>query len=165
MARQSLRTADLCDRHFEKLRIVDLTLTNFGGETSAYGRASLVQLEDDNRILFDVLAQNGAGKVLVVQVKGLARPAVVGEGVVSLAVRHGWNGIIVDGAVRDVRYLAAAPLCVVAREVRPFRVRSDRRGCVVDRLILGGVQITADENVLVDEDGIIVFDQDLAADS
>jgi regulator of ribonuclease activity A len=93
-------TADLCDRYLDKIRVVDLQLSNFGGQATLLGSAFLIEIEEDNRILFKLLDQDGYEKVVVIKVISGARPAVVGERVVELAVRRGWGGIIVDGAVR-----------------------------------------------------------------
>ena len=148
-------TADLCDSGADNLCVLDVPLLRFGTVTSACGSVRLARLQDDNRLLFDVGAEPGDGRILVVSVQSKARPAVVGENVARRALENGWSGILVDGAVRDTRVLASIPLVIAAREVRPFRMRTEARGELVDELIFGGVAVRSGDRVVIDEDGIV----------
>lgn len=151
-------TADLCDHAGADLRIADIALRSFGGITFGSGPARLVQLDDDNRILFDVLGEPGMGAILLVKVQSAAHPAVVGENVARRALENGWAGLVVDGSVRDVGILASIPLLIVAREPRPFRMRTESRGAEVDSFLFGGVTVRTNDIVVVDEDGIVFLD-------
>ncbi|MFD2414939.1 RraA family protein [Amycolatopsis pigmentata] len=151
-----LSTADLCDEFFDVLRFPDLALRRFGGVPAGAGRAALVDLDADNRILFEVLAQSGRGKALVVRSRSPACPAVVGATLVALAVKNDWECLVIDGALRDVAQVRHAPMCVYAREQRPFRLRAGPAGRVLDQLDLVGTPIRSGDLVTVDEDGIIV---------
>ena len=150
-------TANICDRGQDDVRVVDLAMRSFGGIPAAAGAVELVRLHDDNRLLFDVVAKPGGGRILMVAVEADSRPAVVGENVARAAFASGWGGIIVDGAVRDARVLPTIPILIVARETRPFRLKTDKRGDVVAQLAFGGVVVRAGDQAAVDQDGIVFF--------
>ena len=153
------RTAELCDQFFEKLRIPDLALTSYGAAPSGRGRAVLVEIEHDNTVLFEVLKQSGVNKVLVIKATSAMRPAVVGDQVASLAVENRWRCILIDGAIRDLADLKTMDLCIVAREPRPFRIRgAGRAGQIVGQLEIGNVTINTGDMIVIDEDGIVIFD-------
>jgi regulator of ribonuclease activity A len=152
---ETVCTADLCDKLQGSRGVADFIGRNFGAVAYGDGSARLVHLDDDNRILFDILGEQGDGSILIVKVDSAARPAVVGENVAQRAFQNGWGGLIIDGAVRDTRVLATIPLLILAREARPFRLRTETRGAEVDRLLFGGLQIRKGDRVVADEDGIV----------
>ena len=117
----------------------------------------MVELDDDNRLLFDVLKNDGDGNFLVIKVLSSDKPAVVGERVATLAVENNWGGILIDGALRDVGMLRTIPLCIAATHVQPFRLRTKVPGRLVKTLPIGGVTLSQDDIVVVDEDGLISF--------
>jgi len=148
-------TADLCDETEGAWRIAEFPARSFGAVASGDGPVRLVHLHDDNRILFDVLAEPGNGSILIINVESASRPAVVGENLAQRALENGWRGLLVDGAVRDTRALATIPLLIIAREARPFRLRTATRGKEVDELLFGGLWVRKGDRVVIDEDGIV----------
>lgn len=47
------------------------------------------------------LSENGRGKVLVIDGGGSLRCALVGDMVAKDAIKNEWNGIIINGCIRD----------------------------------------------------------------
>lgn len=154
-------TTDICDEHYENIRVLDLDYRFFSGKTSAAGTAVLLDLADDNRIIFDVLKEGGAGKILVIKVHNQKSPAVVGEATAQLAVEHKWEALIIDGALRDTKEIKSLPVCIAATKVRPFRLRTENFGKKVKCLNIGGVAIKEGDVIVVDEDGMIAFEHGL----
>ena len=74
----------------------------------------LVELYDDNRILFDLLRERNDKQVLVVRVLSQDNPAVVGESVARMAIENGWSGMIVEGNLRDSGVLNTLNIGVMA---------------------------------------------------
>ena len=157
---ETVCTADLCDASVPGLRIPDAAFRNFGAVAQAAGEVRLVRLHDDNRLLFDVVDELGGGRILVVSVESPDRPAVVGENVALRALEKGWGGILIDGAVRDSIILATIALPIAARETRPFRLRTENRGEIVNELAVGGVIVRSGDWVAFDEDGVVFYKPD-----
>ncbi|WP_455868255.1 RraA family protein, partial [Proteus mirabilis] len=66
-----------------------------------------------------ILATAGEGAVLVVDGGGSLASALMGDLIAASAVRCGWAGVIIVGAVRDRAALAELPLGVKALGSNP----------------------------------------------
>ncbi|HND14168.1 MAG TPA: ribonuclease E activity regulator RraA, partial [Pseudomonadales bacterium] len=98
----------------------------------------------------------GRGCVLVVDGGGSLRRSLLGDQLAEKAVRNGWEGIVVFGAVRDVEALARLDLGVKALAAIPLK--TDKRG-IGDRDIavrFAGVDFIPGEHLYADANGIIV---------
>lgn len=99
-------TSDLCDIYHEEVNVVEPLFSNFGGRTSFGGKITTVKCFEDNGLLFDLLEENGLGRVLVVDGGGSVRRALINAELADLALKNEWEGIVVYGAVRQVDELA-----------------------------------------------------------
>jgi regulator of ribonuclease activity A len=72
------------------------------------------------------------------------------------AVKNGWAGVVVWGAVRDTAALAALPLAVFAIAVNPMRSVKRGAGERDVPVRFGGVGFTPGHWLAVDSDGLIV---------
>ena len=54
----------------------------------------------DNGLLYDLLEENGRGRVLLVDGGGSVRRALIDADLARLAVQNEWEGIVVYGSVR-----------------------------------------------------------------
>ncbi len=59
-------TSELCDIYQEDVNVVEPLFSNFGGRASFGGQIITVKCFEDNGLLYDLLEQNGRGRVLVV---------------------------------------------------------------------------------------------------
>jgi regulator of ribonuclease activity A len=148
-------TTDLSDAHPDAL-VLDAILRPFGGARRFFGRARTVRCFEDNTLVRAALETPGDGGVLVVDGGGSLRCALVGGNLGSLAVRHGWAGIVVFGCVRDVAELAPLPVGILALAAHPRK--SVRRGWGVagEAVSFGGVTVREGDWVYADEDGVVV---------
>ena len=82
MARENtiIRTADICDDHREDARICEIQFKDVGGRNHFHGTVVCLSTYEDNTGLRAVLAEGGAGKVLVVDGRGSLRRALCGWG-------------------------------------------------------------------------------------
>ncbi len=94
-------TSDLCDIYHEEVNVVEPLFSNFGGRTSFGGKITTVKCFEDNGLLFDLLEENGLGRVLVVDGGGSVRRALINAELAELALKNEWEGIVVYGAVRQ----------------------------------------------------------------
>ena len=103
-----------------------------------------------------MVASAGPTQVLVVAAGG-AEVSMMG-GIVALSARkRGIEGVLIDGACRDIEDIRATGLWVASRHVTPRtgkrRVRLDRFGAPVE---IGGLRIQAGDLVVGDETGVVV---------
>ncbi len=70
-------TSELCDIYHEEVNVVEPLFSNFGGRTSFGGQITTVKCFEDNGLLFDLLEENGRGRVLLVDGGGSVRRALI----------------------------------------------------------------------------------------
>jgi regulator of ribonuclease activity A len=105
------------------------------------------------------LEEAGAGRVLVIDGGASMRCALVGGTLAALGANNGWAGIVVDGCVRDVAELAAAPIGIRALALHPLRSEKRGQGRRDLTVRLQGVTIRPGEWIVADADGVIVLDK------
>lgn len=152
----TFQTADLYDEHGESLASLSTQLTDFGGTTSFSGPVRTVSCFEDNSILKSVVSSAGEGAVLVVDGHGSLDRALMGDMIAQIAVDNGWAGVIINGAVRDRRALAAIPLGIKALGSNPRKSVKNNVGEVDVPVTIGGVRFEPGKTVYCDEDGVLV---------
>lgn len=95
-------TSELCDIYQEDVNVVEPLFSNFGGRSSFGGQIITVKCFEDNGLLYDLLEQNGRGRVLLVDGGGSVRRALVDAELARLATQNEWEGLVIYGAVRQV---------------------------------------------------------------
>jgi regulator of ribonuclease activity A len=151
-----LRTADLCDTHEDKVRVVEPMFSSFGGRSSFFGRIATVKLFEDNSLVRRVLETPGEGRVLVIDGGGSLRRALVGDQLALLAAEKGWAGVVVYGCIRDSRAIAAMDIGVLAVDTHPMKTAKRNVGEADIPVSFGGVTFAPGEWLYADEDGVIV---------
>jgi len=120
------------------------------------GRALTVRVPaGDNLAIHAALTLVRPGEVLVIDGRGHSERALMGGIMCAQAAAAGVAGIVIDGAVRDVAELIAAPLPVFARAVSPagpFKLGGGSVGRVIE---CGGVSVTSGDWVIGDDDGLV----------
>ncbi|MBL8446233.1 MAG: ribonuclease E activity regulator RraA [Zoogloeaceae bacterium] len=157
----TFQTADLCDAHEGKIRVVTPMFRSFGGRKAFYGRLTTLKVFEDNSLVRTSLEGPGDGQVLVVDGGGSLRCALVGDQLALLGVKNGWAGVVVYGCIRDSRPISEMDLGVFALGTHPMK--SIKKG-VGERNVpvtFGGVTFTPGEHLYADEDGVILSDSPL----
>ena len=149
-------TADVCDAMGEDASVCETAFKDFGANPVFSGIIVTVATFEDNANLRDVLAGDGAGKVLVVDGGGSIRRALVGGNVAQLAAEKGWAGLIVNGCVRDAHEIADAALGVKAIGTNPRRPLKNGIGTVGEAVKFGGVTFRPGDCVYADGDAVVV---------
>ncbi|MGN2385442.1 ribonuclease E activity regulator RraA [Pseudomonas syringae] len=149
-------TPDLCDAYPELVQVVEPMLSNFGGRDSFGGQIVTLKCFEDNSLVKEQVELDGKGKVLVVDGGGSLRCALLGDMLAEQAAKHGWEGLVIYGCVRDVDMLAQTDLGVQA--LASYPKRSEKRG--VGQLDLpvtfGGVTFRPGEYLYADNNGVII---------
>jgi regulator of ribonuclease activity A len=157
-------TADLYDVHGEALECCDLPWRHYGGVAAFAGPAVTLRSHEDNLQLKQAIAEDGRGRVLVVDAGGTTRVAMLGDNMAAVAASNGWSGFVVHGAVRDVAVLADLPIGVVALGSNPRRSRKDGAGVRDQAVAFGGAVFAPGRVVVVDADGVVVLPQGVTLD-
>ena len=162
----ALLTTDLLDNHEsllqqETLRVVAPMFQRYGSKKAFAGSIVTLKLFEDNSLVRAVLGEPGAGKVLVVDGGGSLRCALLGDQLAEMAVKNGWEGVVVYGCIRDSAAINALPLGVRALNSHPLKTEKKNVGERDVPVSFGGVILKPGEWLCADEDGVIVSAQPL----
>jgi len=152
----SVSTADLWDERGDELQSCSVQLRHVGGRRAFSGEIRTVRCHRDNALVKATLAEPGEGRVLVVDGGGSLESALLGDLIGASAVEHGWAGVVVHGAVRDVAALRELPLGVLALGSNPRRSAKDGVGERDVPVAFGGAEFVPGQHLWADEDGIVV---------
>ena len=149
---------DLCDYYAQDIRFLPLTLYNYGCNAPFWGQIVTLRCFDDNSFVRNILSTPGDGKVLFIDGHGSCRRALLGDQLALLAIKNNWQGIIVNGAVRDVATLAQLPLGIKALAACP--VKTDKRQMGEDNVVLNIAEtlIYPHDYLYADLNGVIFND-------
>lgn len=149
-------TPDICDEYSGRIQVLEPLFRDFGGKRKFCGEIVTVKCYEDNSMVKSTLAGKGRGKVLVVDGGGSLRCALLGDLLGAMAIENGWQGVLVNGCVRDVEILKGMELGVRALESHPLK--SEKRGeGELDVIVrFAGVSIEPGWYLYADENGVIV---------
>ena len=158
----SFSTADLFDANEGKVHVALPIFQSYGQKKQFYGQIYTVKCFEDNTPVGDTLRNmNGKGKVLIIDGEGSLRCALLGDMLAEAAIKNEWEGIIVNGCVRDSVALNSMPIGVKALNTNPTRSVKKYPGLKQIEVNFGNVFFNPDEYVYSDEDGIIVSEETL----
>ncbi|TDR82263.1 ribonuclease E activity regulator RraA [Paludibacterium purpuratum] len=155
-------TTDLCDAYPELIAVVAPIFRQYGGMARFCGPIATLKLFEDNALVRTALSEPGEGRVLVVDGGGSLRCALLGDQLGELAVKNGWAGVLVYGAIRDSVALAKLPLGIRALNTHPLKSIKRGEGQRDVALTFGGVRFAPSHWLYADEDGVIVTPQALS---
>ena len=160
-------TCDLLDDHPElDLQVVTPSMDgkffqSYGARKTFAGQVVTVKCFEDNSRVKELLATEGAGKVLVVDGGASMRCALMGDLIAESAVKNHWNGVVIYGCVRDVDAIAELDLGVHALAAIPQKSQRKGVGEVDIDLHFGGVSIQSGDYIYADNNGIVISKENL----
>lgn len=154
-------TADLCDAHEDRVRVLAPMLRSYGGARAAGGPVRTLKIFEDNALVREMLAEPGQGAMLVIDGGGSLRRALLGDNLAELAVKNGWAGVVVYGCIRDSAAIGQLPLGVWALATHPQKTVKRGEGQRDVPVSFGGVTFAPGMFAYADEDGVIVSDAPL----
>ena len=153
---------DLCDEYPELVKVVSPMFRNFGARLSFGGLITTIKCHEDNSLVADAVAEDGEGRVLVVDGGGSLRCGLLGDNLALKAANNGWAGIIVYGCVRDVDALAGINLGIQAINANPLKSIKRNIGLRDEVLTIGGVDLIPGEYTYADNNGVIASAEPLS---
>lgn len=154
-------TADLCDKHIDKLQVAEPMFADFGGEAVFEGQIHTLKVFEDNTLVRAALEKDGTGQVLVVDGGGSFRCALLGDNLAALAIENNWRGIVVFGCIRDSRQIAQMDIAVKALATNPTKSVKRNEGQENIPVRFAGVDFRPGAHLYADEDGIVVSEMPL----
>jgi regulator of ribonuclease activity A len=155
------QTADLCDKHEERvrsgeLRVLEPMLNSYGGREAFHGRIATLKLFEDNSLVRKALEAPGEGRVLVVDGGGSQRCALVGDQLAALGVKNGWAGIVVYGCIRDSVAIGEMDIGVLALDTHPLKSIKRNVGEADIPVAFAGAGFIPGHYLYADPDGVLV---------
>lgn len=150
-----MTTPDLCDAHPDLVRVADPIFRNYGGRDFFGGRIVTVKCFEDNSRVKQLVATPGKGKVLVVDGGGSLRRALLGDQLAQQAVSNGWEGIVINGCLRDVQIIATLDLGVQALASHPMKTEKRGVGDVDVPVSFAGLAFLPGEWLYADANGVL----------
>lgn len=157
----SVCTPDLCDQFPDQVQVLQVQFNNYGGTSAFCGEVVTVKCFEDNSRIKELAAEAGEGRVIVVDGGASLRHALLGDMIAETAMKNGWSGMIIHGAVRDVDDMAGFAFGVKALGSIPLKTERRGLGDVNVPISLGGVLVEAGMYVYADNNGVIVSGQRL----
>jgi regulator of ribonuclease activity A len=154
-------TADLWDEHHEHLSCVEPIFYSFGKKKAFSGKITTLKLFEDNSFVRKQLESNGKGKVLVVDGGASLRCALVGDKLAELAITNKWEGIIVNGCIRDSYLINQMDIAIKAINTSPVKSIKRNIGKMNISVNFSGVTFIPGQFVYSDNDGVLISKKSL----
>ena len=149
-------TADLCDA-YDEAHVVSARFIAVGGRRSCLGPIEVIVTDDDNSMVSRTLKEAGLGRILLVDNSGSRNCAMVGGDLARAAHENGWQGIIVNGAIRDVVELEQVPITIYTRYTCPRKSVKKGLGAVGQATRFVDAAVHPDDIAAADADGVIII--------
>jgi len=150
------KTSDLCDA-CDAAQACELFFTGFGRKQAFAGDIRTFRFGGGLKALRDLVNEPGHGQVLVIDGAGMNTRALFGDVMAGLAMRNGWAGVVVNGAIRDRAEIDGMEIGVKALGTVPRRAQPAGPGERDVPVSFGGVTFTPGLRLVADEDGVIVL--------
>lgn len=152
---------DLCDHYEQDVRWLPLVLNDYGGKKIFYGEVVTLRCFEDNSLVRDIVSQDGTGKVLFIDGHASYNGALLGDQLALLAVKNGWQGIVINGTARDVGTLATLDLGVKALGTCPYKTVKRQTGDMNVTMTVAHTMIYPGDYLYADLNGILLSKQSL----
>jgi regulator of ribonuclease activity A len=152
----NFKTADLSDENKGRVQAVLPGLRNFGGNARFYGEMVTIKSTGDFSLLRDQVRTSGGGRLLVVDNNALMDGAILGDLLAAAARDNAWQGVVINGCIRDSADIALMTIGVKALATTPTRGSSEGKGELNVEVEFLGAVFRPGEYLYSDEDGILL---------
>lgn len=152
---------DICDEYLSQVQVLEPLFRPYGGRLKFRGEIITIKCFEDNSLVKETLATEGAGKVMVVDGGGSLRCALLGDILGAMAEKNGWEGVLINGCVRDVEFLKSIDIGVSALNCYPLKSQKRNEGQRDIPVRFAGVDFEPGQFLYADENGIVVARKEL----
>ena len=154
---KNIHTADLCDENQDKeIKVLPSKFKNYGGLKRFYGQIETIKLDKSNWRLLEMLRdEDGEGKIVVVD-NAQEFFGVVGDRLMAFAAKNNWEGIILNGYVRDTdetQNINVGLFAIGTCPLRNFEKTSSSRG---EEISFENIVFNKGDYLYADNDGVII---------
>ncbi|SEL76270.1 regulator of ribonuclease activity A [Colwellia chukchiensis] len=147
---------DLFDAHAEQLSLARAIFNDYGGNTIFHGEIVTVCCYNDNSKVKELVATDGTNKVLVIDGKASMRRALLGDMLAEQAVENGWQGIVVNGCIRDAGTIATLPIAIKALGCCPIKTEKLGQGEINTIVSFADLSFNPGQYIYGDSNGLAV---------
>ncbi len=152
----TFKTADLSDENEGRVQAVLPGLLNFGGKARFYGEIVTIKSQGDFSLVREQVKSPGDGKVLVVDNDALMDCVMLGDLLAAAALENAWQGVVINGCIRDSADIAVMGIGVKALATMPVRGSQEGKGELNVEVEFLGAVFRPGEYLYSDEDGIML---------
>lgn len=150
-------TTELCDGMLEK-HVMEYTISERVTTKKIVGPAYTVESPAGvGGLVPDAILAAEEGQVLVVDAKGWCKSAVWGDQRSLCAVMKNMEGIVIDGAFRDIEGCEEVSFPVFAKALVPNSGKPVAEGTMQTEITCGGVNVRPGDIIVGDRNGVIVI--------
>ena len=149
------KTADICDE-LKGVEACVVAMRCWGRRRAFFGHIRTVKCHRDYGLVRQVLDTDGKGQVLVVDGGGVLDRAIFGDMMAARAVKNGWSGVVIHGAIRDAAEIDSMDIGVFAPGTAPMRGEARGVGELDIPVTFGNATFLPGRLLVADADGIIV---------
>lgn len=149
---------DICDDFPDRISVLEPLFRDYGANKRFAGEIVTVKCFEDNSLLRDLVGQDGRGRVIVVDGGASLRHALLGDLLAAKAAENAWQGLLINGCVRDVEILATIGLGIKALNAHPVKTEKRGEGQLNVPLSFAGVHFRPGEYLYADLNGAVVAD-------
>jgi regulator of ribonuclease activity A len=157
-------TSELCDLFTDSVDVVEPIFASYGGRISFGGEITTIKCYEDKGLVDRVLAENGEGKVLLIDGGGSLRRALLDAKMAQLAVDNEWEGIVCYGSVREIDALEELDIGIFAVGTIPVLADDEQTGDIDLAVNFAGVTFLPEDHLYADSTGIILSPEPLDVD-
>ena len=151
-------TCDISDQLHPHVQYLDPIFKSYGVKTAFSGRIVTIKCFEDNSLVEEALNMNGKGCVLVIDAGESLRCAMLGDKRALDAIKNEWEGVIVNGSIRDSVMINSMTIGIRALGACPrksIKKGNGKRNLTVD---FSNVKFIPNHYLYADEDGVIVIE-------
>lgn len=153
---------DLFDQFEQQLQLAQPLFNDYGGNTSFSGEIVTVSCFNDNSKVKELVATDGTGKVMVVDGQASITRALLGDMLAEQAVKNGWQGIVINGCIRDAGTIATLAIGVKALGCNPIKTEKLGVGDINKTVTFASIDFIAGHYVYGDKNGLAVSAKQLS---
>jgi len=150
---------DLFDEYPEQLYLASPLFNDYGGKKVFCGEIVTVSCFNDNSRVKELVDTDGSGKVMVVDGKASTTNALLGDMLAEKAVKNGWQGIVINGCIRDAGTIATLELGVKALGCCPIKTEKLGVGEVNQSVGFAGLDFIPGQFIYADQNGLAISEK------
>ena len=150
-----MNTADICDGNADVVKVCSKTFQKYGRKGMFHGCIRTVKCWQDNSMVKKLLNSPGQGNVLVVDGQGCMNRALLGDQIAQAMMDNKWEGVIINGFIRDSELVSSMDVGVRALGTCPMKTVKLDKGEIDIPISFGDIEFIPGQYVYCDQDGIV----------